>query len=113
MTRVEFFRVPTNRGWTRDFGPIFVKKKHRVATLDCHFNAWAKYNDWQKDRKVPETAARRLRQELFHARFDGKPFVLEGGGIRTEADAKAMVAATAPTCTTMSRTFPCSRPSAP
>ena len=23
---VEFFRVPTNRGWTRDFGPIFVKK---------------------------------------------------------------------------------------
>jgi agmatine deiminase len=24
LGRVEFFRVPTNRGWTRDFGPIFV-----------------------------------------------------------------------------------------
>ena len=22
-TRVQFFRIPTNRGWTRDFGPIF------------------------------------------------------------------------------------------
>src|SRR5579862_6708190 len=25
MGAVDFFRVPTNRGWTRDFGPIFVK----------------------------------------------------------------------------------------
>jgi agmatine deiminase len=24
--RVEFFRLPTNRGWTRDFGPIFVRR---------------------------------------------------------------------------------------
>ncbi|MEZ4275267.1 MAG: agmatine deiminase family protein [Nitrospirales bacterium] len=26
MTRIQFFRVPTNRGWARDFGPIFVKR---------------------------------------------------------------------------------------
>src|SRR6478672_7656269 len=25
-TRIEFFRFPLDRGWTRDFGPIFVKK---------------------------------------------------------------------------------------
>ena len=24
--RVEYFRIPTDRGWTRDFGPIFVKR---------------------------------------------------------------------------------------
>jgi len=24
--RVEFFRFPTNRGWTRDFGPVFVAR---------------------------------------------------------------------------------------
>ena len=29
MAAVEFFRVPTNRGWTRDYGPIFVKKWRR------------------------------------------------------------------------------------
>ncbi|MBI4470715.1 MAG: agmatine deiminase family protein [Acidobacteria bacterium] len=26
LTRVQFFRFPTNRGWTRDFGPIFVRR---------------------------------------------------------------------------------------
>ena len=26
LTRVEFFPFPTNRGWTRDFGPIFVRR---------------------------------------------------------------------------------------
>jgi agmatine deiminase len=46
-----------------------------------HFNAWAKYPDWQKDRRVPETAARVLRKRLFHAECQGQPFVLEGGGI--------------------------------
>ncbi len=25
LKAVDFFRVPTNRGWIRDFGPIFVK----------------------------------------------------------------------------------------
>jgi agmatine deiminase len=26
LGRVEFFRFPTDRGWTRDFGPIFVRR---------------------------------------------------------------------------------------
>jgi agmatine deiminase len=52
-----------------------------TAIVHFHFNAWAKYPDWQKDRKVPETAARLLGKQLFHAQHDGKPFVLEGGGI--------------------------------
>ena len=49
--------------------------------MHFHFNAWAKYDDWQKDRRVPETAARLLRKRLFNAEFGGKDFVLEGGGI--------------------------------
>ena len=27
LSLVEFFRIPTNRGWTRDFGPIFVTQR--------------------------------------------------------------------------------------
>jgi len=46
-----------------------------------HFNAWAKYPNWQKDRKVPETAARLLKKRLFNAEFKGKDFVVEGGGV--------------------------------
>ncbi len=81
LKNVQFIIHPTNRGWTRDSGPIFVKRKKETAIVHFHFNAWAKYNDWQKDRKVPETAARVLKKQLFNAECDGKDFVVEGGGI--------------------------------
>jgi agmatine deiminase len=85
MSQVEFILHPTNRGWTRDTGPIFIRrrvgKNPETAIVHFHFNAWAKYHNWQKDRKVPEAAARVLGQRLFNAEFNGKDFVLEGGGI--------------------------------
>lgn len=85
LRRVEFIHHPTNRGWTRDSGPIFVRRtsgrKGETAIVHFHFNAWAKYPNWQKDRKVPETAARLLRKPVFNAECNGKDFVIEGGGI--------------------------------
>lgn len=83
LKNVRFVLHPTNRGWTRDSGPIFVRRKAKreTAIVHFHFNAWAKYSDWQKDRRVPETAAKLLRKQLFDAKYNGKKFVLEGGGI--------------------------------
>ena len=91
LKRVRFVTHPTNRGWTRDSGPIFIKCKSpgrrtrdarsRTAIVHFHFNGWAKYPNWRKDTKVPETAARVLRKPLFHAECRGRPFVIEGGGI--------------------------------
>jgi len=81
LKKVQFVQHPTNRGWTRDSGPIFVKRNGKTAIVHFHFNAWAKYNDWQKDRRVPETAANLLKKPLFNAEFNGKDFILEGGGI--------------------------------
>jgi agmatine deiminase len=87
LRRIRFVTHPTNRGWARDTGPIFVRrpargaKKTETAIVHFHFNAWAKYDNWRKDTRVPETAARLLRQPLFHAQANGKPFVVEGGGI--------------------------------
>jgi agmatine deiminase len=83
LKKVQFVLHPTNRGWTRDTGPIFVRKsrKQETAIVHFHFNAWAKYPNWQKDRKVPETAAQLLKKQLFNAEFNGKDFVVEGGGI--------------------------------
>ena len=46
--RVEFFRFPTNRGWTRDFGPLFLRRDGppghaaETAVARFRFNAWAK-----------------------------------------------------------------------
>jgi agmatine deiminase len=84
MGRVQFFRFPTNRGWTRDFGPIFVtraKPRREVAIARFRFNAWARYPDWRKDDAIPEQVARRLKLKLFRARMSGRDVVLEGGSI--------------------------------
>ena len=82
--RVEFFRFPTDRGWTRDFGPIFVRRLGRVpevAIARFRFNGWAKYPDWRNDDRVPERAAAALRLRLVPVSGQGRPVVLEGGSI--------------------------------
>jgi agmatine deiminase len=89
VSKVEFVFHATNRGWMRDSGPIFVRKRNaagksrsgETAIVHFHFNAWAKYDDWQKDRRVPDMAAKLLKKRLFNAEYNGKDFVLEGGGI--------------------------------
>ena len=84
LAAVEFVLHPTNRGWMRDSGPIFVRRaKPRVETaiVHFHFNAWAKYPDWQKDRPIPAMAAKRLGTKLFNAQFQDRDFILEGGSI--------------------------------
>jgi agmatine deiminase len=80
--RVEFFRFPTDRGWTRDFGPIAVRREgDGTAIVDFRFNGWAKYPDWKKDRKIHSRAAKALGLPLFRPLLNGKEFVLEGGAI--------------------------------
>jgi agmatine deiminase len=88
---VRFFHVPTNRGWTRDFGPIFVRRDSRaghlasVAATSWRFNAWAKYDDWQLDSRAGTEIAKRLRLPVWQPelRIDGEVHrvVLEGGSI--------------------------------
>ena len=51
--RIEFFRFPTDRGWTRDSGPIFVRRERpvpEVAVAGFRFNAWAKYPGLEEGR---------------------------------------------------------------
>jgi agmatine deiminase len=86
---VDFYLWPTNRGWTRDCGPIFVVSKSRaqepVAIINWRFNAWAKYPDWHKDATIAGKVARRLRLPAWQpmATVNGRPqrVVLEGGSI--------------------------------
>jgi agmatine deiminase len=94
-SKLEFFRIRTDRGWTRDFGPMFLQKAshralahsaHEVAIVRFRFNGWAKYPNWHQDDLVPQRVARILnrrrdRMRMFHARVNGHDFVLEGGSI--------------------------------
>ena len=89
LRKVQFIICSTNRGWLRDSGPIFVKQSRKAkgrtrsetAIVHFHFNAWAKYRNWQKDRNVPQVVTRVLRKRLFNAEINGRDFVVEGGGI--------------------------------
>jgi agmatine deiminase len=82
--RVEFFPWPTDRGWTRDFGPICVRRElpePEVAIARFRFNGWARYSDWKRDNQVPERVARALDLEIRPAVHRGRPVVLEGGAV--------------------------------
>jgi agmatine deiminase len=77
LDAVEFHLCPTNRVWTRDFGPIFVRNRAgEVALTRWGFNAWAKYDDWTLDVRVPAFVAGALRLRTFTPGM-----VLEGGSI--------------------------------
>jgi agmatine deiminase len=89
LDRVTFHIWPTNRGWTRDSGPIFVRNTEgRVGLTDWRFNAWAKYSDWQLDDQVPGRVAELLGVPEWQPTIeleDGtrRRVVLEGGSIDT------------------------------
>ena len=81
FARVHFQQWPTNRVWTRDSGPIFVRNHDTVTVTDWKFNAWAKYDDWQLDDQLPARAAELLDVLAWQPMIGGHRVVLEGGSI--------------------------------
>jgi agmatine deiminase len=89
---VKFWRIPTNRAWMRDSGPIFVRRGTRasgslppLAATAWRFNAWAKYNDWKRDARISAELGRLLGlptwQPEIEANGEQRRVVLEGGSI--------------------------------
>jgi len=89
LARVRFHHWSTDRVWLRDSGPIFVKDARGNNTItNWKFNAWAKYNNWHNDDKIPHHVAKlykmpELTPEVPPAGARRKPhrIVLEGGSI--------------------------------
>jgi agmatine deiminase len=104
--RVSFWRIRTDRVWTRDYGPIFIKgvgslfqaggnphssgksassslKKtpDPVSVVNWQFNGWAKYPNWKHDNAVPTSIAKKLRMRSWEPKVGRRPIVLEGGSI--------------------------------
>jgi agmatine deiminase len=87
LDQVSFHAWATDRGWTRDSGPIFVRNADgRVGLTNWKFNAWAKYDDWRLDNEIPGRVQKLLGcpqwKPLVQNR-DGTKYrvVLEGGSI--------------------------------
>ncbi|HEY7310439.1 MAG TPA: agmatine deiminase family protein [Gemmataceae bacterium] len=79
--RISFWHIPTDRVWTRDYGPLFVACNGEAAIVNFAFNAWAKYPNWQRDDAVTGQINDRLRLRLCQPEIDGRRVVLEGGSI--------------------------------
>ncbi len=86
-SRVDFFRVPTDRAWTRDSGPIFVRNAsgERIAT-HWRFNGWAKYPNHKRDDEVAARVARAAGVPEYRVREAGRDAVLEGGAIDVDGE---------------------------
>jgi agmatine deiminase len=82
MEAIQFFHVPTDRSWTRDFCPIFVRNKSgRRGALNWQFNGWAKYDNSKRDDAVADVLAPKLGLPTWTPLWKGTKLVLEGGSI--------------------------------
>ena len=83
LSNVEFLIKKTDRGWLRDSGPMFVKEENEIVAIDFKFNAWAKYDDYKLDDKIPSFISEKLNLKRIVAEHKGKQVILEGGAIDT------------------------------
>jgi agmatine deiminase len=79
---VEFLRVPTNRSWTRDYGPIFVRNgKGEIGATNWYFNGWARYDNFKKDHAATKKILPHLKLREWEPMHNRRRVVLEGGSI--------------------------------
>jgi agmatine deiminase len=92
LERVRFFKADTDRVWLRDSGPSFVVKDEaapddpdRLGLIDWKFNAWAKYDNYRRDHRLPRRLAKWLGLPRWVPRVEqgGRRarVVMEGGAI--------------------------------
>lgn len=82
LNNVEFFILKTDRNWLRDAGPQFVKDENgKTIIVNFRFNAWAKYDNYKLDAKIPKMISEKLNLKRIVATHKNKEVVLEGGSI--------------------------------
>jgi agmatine deiminase len=90
LERVQFFHARTDRSWTRDFVPLFVRAEQEVAAVKFRFDGWARYDNHAADDAAGHAVAgwRDLREWAPVADEGGttRSVVLEGGAIDVDGD---------------------------
>ena len=82
LDKIQFIRVPTDRGWMRDSGPICVVNNSGEVSLNHFvFNGWAKYPNHKKDAQAAARINKSLRRKISLPVHNGRRVVLEGGSI--------------------------------
>jgi len=84
LNAVDFFPYLTDRSWTRDYCPLFVKNGG-IAITHWRFNGWAKYDNFEHDAAIPAAIARDLGIRRIETGL-----VLEGGSIDVNGAGKLL-----------------------
>ncbi len=87
LKKIRLIICKTDRAWTRDYLPIFLKNdKNRNILSNWEFNAWAKYKNFKKDNKAYLKVQKLKKIEIIKPKHNGKKIVLEGGSIDVNGD---------------------------
>jgi agmatine deiminase len=81
LSRVDFIALPTDRVWTRDYCPLYVKNDSEIALTNWKFNGWAKYPNHERDDAVNDSIAAQQDRRQHKPEVRGARVVLEGGSI--------------------------------
>jgi agmatine deiminase len=73
---IEFYPQETDRVWTRDFAPLFVKSATEIAAVKWRFNGWAKYPNHLRDEAAGLAIPRFVNVDFWEP-----DMVLEGGSL--------------------------------
>ncbi|GAB3934402.1 agmatine deiminase family protein [Mucilaginibacter myungsuensis] len=79
MTKIEFYRFPTNDAWCRDHGPAFLvnREKKEKVIVDWGYNAWGgKYPPFDLDDVIPTLIGERFGLPVYNPGI-----VMEGGSV--------------------------------
>lgn len=79
LSRIEFFKFPTNDAWCRDHGPAFLinPETKQKAIVDWDYNAWGnKYPPYDLDDVIPTKIAKHFNFPVYHPGI-----VMEGGSV--------------------------------
>ncbi len=86
LEAVDFYRVKTDRVWTRDFAPSFIVARdtgREVAAVKWRFNAWAKYDNWQLDEaagaKIPNWPVRARGRRRWYSKAEASTLTGRAG----------------------------------
>jgi agmatine deiminase len=81
-SQIQFFPVPTNRVWTRDYGPMGVlDSTGGLSFLNWQFNGWAKYANHRRDNAATVRLTGQFPVGSIMPLYNGRRIVLEGGSI--------------------------------
>lgn len=93
VKHVDFLVTPTDRGWMRDCGAIWVRdtQSNALLGLDWGFTGWAKYPNHKADDTLPPQMLAVSGHAGLTPTHKKRTVVLEGGGIEVDGEGSIIV----------------------